>query len=51
MAESHTCDHCKKIIKEVMYVITAKDPTGGTFERQGTELHYDCIIPWREADK
>jgi hypothetical protein len=46
----YECDHCKRPIKEVAYVITPTT-TEGTPLNNGYHLHYDCIIPWRESDR
>lgn len=50
MAVKYVCDHCKRPITDVAYVITPT-ATNGQALHSGHHLHYDCIIPWRESDR
>ena len=52
MAIKTVCDYCHKEIKEVAYVIQPTDAqTRKPLGFPGYDLHYDCIVPWREKDK
>lgn len=40
------CDHCKKPIEDVMYVINAQDAHGGIYRGGKNHLHFKCVIPY-----
>ena len=46
----YECDHCGQSIKGVVYTLRPMSDSGA-YLHDGYHLHYDCLIPWREADK
>ena len=49
---SLTCDHCKKPIDQIGYVIRAvavDDPEHVV--SRGPTVHYECIVPYIQKDK
>jgi hypothetical protein len=43
------CDWCKKPLTDVCYRIIVVAPDGGVM-LTAADLHYNCIVPWRQAD-